>query len=53
MKAYGVFDLLGDGLSAPATFIIDKDGVIRWKQVGRAIGDRPATSKVLEELAKL
>ena len=53
MKAYGVYNLLGDGLSAPATFVIDKQGVIRWKRVGSRVGDRPPASKVLEELGKL
>ena len=53
VKAYGVYDLLGDGLATPSTFIIDKQGVIRWKRVGSSVGDRPPTSKVLEELGKL
>ena len=53
VKAYGVYDLLGDGLATPSTFIIDKQGVIRWKRVGSRVGDRPPASKVLEELGKL
>ncbi len=53
VKAYGVYDLLGDGLATPATFVIDKQGVIRWKRVGSSVGDRPPASKVLEELGKL
>ena len=53
VKAYGVYDLLDDGLATPATFIIDKQGVIRWKRVGSRVGDRPPASKVLEELGKL
>jgi peroxiredoxin len=53
VKAYGVYDLLGDGLATPSTFIIDKQGVIRWKRVGSSVGDRPPASKVLEELGKL
>ena len=53
VKAYGVYDLLGDGLATPSTFIIDKQGVIRWKRVGSSVGDRPPVSKVLEELVKL
>ena len=51
VKAYGVYDL-GEGLATPSTFIIDKQGVIRWKRVG-SVRDRPPASKVLEELGKL
>ncbi len=51
-RAYMVYDLLGDGLSAPATFVVDRAGVIRWKYVGRRIGDRPSTSEILAQLAQ-
>ena len=50
VRSYDVYDLLGDGVAAPATFIIDKDGVIRWKQIGRNIGDRADAEEVIAEL---
>ena len=53
VEAYGVYDLLGDGLATPSTFLIDKQGVIRWKYVARGIADRPSVSQVLEQLSKL
>ena len=53
VRAYGVYDLLNDGLSAPATFVIDKEGVIRWKYVGSGLGDRPSVGRILEELGNL
>ena len=49
---YGVFDVLGDtpGLATPATFIIDKNGVIRWKYVAKRYADVPSGDLVLQEL---
>ena len=53
MEAYGVYDLLGDGLATASTFLIDKQGVTRWKYVARGISDRPSESEVLEQLSML
>ena len=52
-RSYMVYDLLGDGLATPSAFIVDRDGVVRWKYVAGAIGDRPPTSQVLDQLALL
>ena len=51
--SYMVYNLLNDRLATPSTFIVDRDGVIRWKYVGRSIGDRPSTSTILRELTEL
>lgn len=48
-RAYGVFDLLGDGVAAPATLLVDADGLIAT-QVGRTIGDRPSAAAILDAL---
>jgi alkyl hydroperoxide reductase subunit AhpC len=40
--AYGVYNLTGDGLAAPAVFVIDTDGRILWSYVGQHPGDRPS-----------
>ncbi len=55
VQSYGVLNALGDtpGLATPATFIIDKDGVIRWKYVARSYGDVPPTSLVIEQLQRI
>ena len=34
-EAYGVYDLLGDRLAAPAVFVVDTDGRIVWGFVGQ------------------
>lgn len=52
-RAYEVFELLERNLAAPATFVIDQDGVIRWRYIAREIGDRPPVSLVLRQLREL
>ena len=49
-KSYGVFNLLGDGVAAPATFVIQPDGGVVWGYVGINIGDRVPTQAILEVL---
>ena len=49
-KSYGVFNLLGDGVAAPATFVILPDGGVVWGYVGVDIGDRVPTLAILEVL---
>jgi peroxiredoxin len=34
-EAYGVYNVLGDELAAPAVFIVDPDRRILWSQIGR------------------
>lgn len=53
VEEYGVFNLLGDGLATTSTFVIDKEGVIRWKHVGRGISDRASTTEVIAQLEGL
>ena len=52
-QSYGIYDLLDDGLAAPSMFIIDADGVIRWKYIGTAAGDRPTLATIKEQLSRL
>ena len=52
-EAFKVFDLLGDRLATPSTFIVDKEGVIRWKYISKGISDRPDTADVLDQLVLL
>lgn len=47
---YGVFDRLGDGVAAPAVFIVDRDGYIVWSYVGRDAFDRPAVDEIIAHL---
>jgi peroxiredoxin len=36
----------------PSTFIIDKDGMIRWSYIGKNAGDRPDVDTVLAQATK-
>ena len=50
---YQVFDLLNDGVAAPSTFLLDKDGAIRWQYIGKSKSDRPANSQIIGQLQGL
>jgi peroxiredoxin len=41
------------GIAKPATFIVDKEGRIRFVYVGKDGGDRPEDSLILAEVEKL
>jgi len=49
-EAYGVYNLLGDGLAAPAVFVVGTDGRIVWSQVSLDPGDQPGAQTILEHL---
>jgi peroxiredoxin len=49
--AYGVYNLLGDGVAAPSVFIIDLAGNVIWSYVGRDGSDRPTADTILSHLA--
>ncbi len=49
-EAYGVYNLLGDGLAAPAVFVIDTDGRIVWGHIDQRPGDRSSVQTILEKL---
>ena len=49
-KQYGVFNHFGDGLATSSTFIVDKEGVVRYRYVGRDIADHPKAATVLRQL---
>ncbi len=48
--AYGVYNLLGDNLAAPAVFVIDTDGTVLWQYIGKNPNDRPVPGQILEHL---
>ncbi len=48
--AFGVYNLLGDGVATPAVFIIDTSGHIVWSYVGQHINDRPNSQTILEHI---
>ena len=49
-RSYGVFDLLGDGVATPGTFIVEQEGSIGWRYVGEHIGDHATIQDTLTAL---
>ena len=48
--AYGVFNLLGDGVAAPSVFVIDRQGRIVWSYIGTGVSDRPPSAEILSHV---
>lgn len=54
VEAYGIFNLHGNNLPTPSTFIIDTEGNIRWEYIGRsAKTDRAPNSEIIAQLQLL
>ena len=49
IEQYGVYDLHGDGFAAHSIFIVDRDGVLRWKYISGSTYDVPSTARVVEQ----
>lgn len=49
-EAYGVYNLLGDGIATPSVFIIDKTGRIVWSYIGQSSDDRVTGQTILDNL---
>lgn len=52
IKAYGIYRP-GPHLPKPSTFVIDQQGNIRWQYIGGSKSDRPANSRIIEQLQRL
>ena len=46
-RAWGVYDVLGDGLAAPSTFVIDAAGELAFWKIGTNLIDRPSAGEIL------
>lgn len=42
-----------EGIARPSLFVLDREGVVRWRHIGKNAADRPAMEDVLEELRDL
>ena len=52
-KAYEVFNLYGDGLATGSAFVIDTNGLVRWKQVYSGVHDLVTAATIVEALKTL
>lgn len=50
---YGVFNPDGRGWPHPSTFIIDRDGTVRWKFIEVDYKKRPSNEQIRKELVKI
>lgn len=50
-SAYGVFDLLGDGVDTPSVFIINPAGEISWSNISTDPNVRPSAADILSHLS--
>ncbi len=41
------------GIAYPSTYILDKNGVVKWRYIGTDLGDRPDIDLVLSEFNKI
>ena len=42
-----------EGIARPSMFVVDREGVIRWRFVGMSASERPPLETVLEALRKV
>jgi peroxiredoxin len=50
INRYGLLNPQGNGWPHPATYVIDKQGIVRWKFVEVDYKVRPANAAILEAL---
>jgi len=48
--AYHVYNLFGDGVAAPAAFVIDQRGEITWSHIGQNANDLLSAADILSKL---
>ena len=49
---YGVLNPV-TGVTVPATFVIDRQGIVRYRHIGTSSADRPDANQVLEAVRKI
>jgi len=49
-RKYGVFNLHGDGLASTSTFIVGKDGQLKWSFIGKRYSEHVAAATIIEQL---
>lgn len=50
---YGIFNPDGRGWPHPATYVIDPQGIVRWKYIEVDYRKRPTHEEIYRELAKI
>ncbi len=47
------YDIFENGIALPSTFVIDREGMIRWAYVGTSPADRPTPEEMLHHARPL
>lgn len=47
---YGVFNLHGDGLASASTFIVGKDGQLKWSSIGKRYSEHVSAATIVDQL---
>ncbi len=47
------FDIFENGIALPSTWVIDREGTVRWAYIGEHASDRPAPEIMLEQARPL
>ncbi len=50
---YGIFNPDGKGWPHPATYVIDKQGLVRWKYIEVDYRKRPSNEQILQAVRKI
>jgi peroxiredoxin len=53
INRYGIFNPNNKGWPHPTTYVIDKQGVVRWRFIETDFKKRPTNGQILEALRKL
>lgn len=51
-SSYGLYDLLGDGVSVPAALFLNSDSELLGAYVGESIGDRLPADAIIDVLRR-
>ncbi len=52
VRQYGVLNPANQ-LAVPSTFVIDRQGIVRYRHIGKSAADRPDIREVLEAVGKI
>ena len=52
IRRYGVLNPK-DQVAVPSTFVIDRQGIVRYRHIGTSVEDRPSVQEVLEAVRKI
>ncbi len=50
-RAWGIYNLLDDGVAAPAAYVFDESGELFAYRIGESIADRPTAAELLATIA--